>query len=151
MRKVLVIGYVWPEPASSAAGTRMMQLLDYFLLQEYSVTFATTATPTPYSEDLTTKGITVEKIILNSNTFNDFIEKLSPEIVVYDRYMMEEQFGWRVAQSCPCRLKHSGYRRSSFPAAVSSEEDERILISRKVPLRILNWLCARSPVSTVVI
>lgn len=104
MRQVLVIGYVWPEPASSAAGTRMMQLLEYFQLQECSVTFATTASPTPYSEDLTAKGITVEKITLNSNTFNDFIEKLSPEFVVYDRYMMEEQFGWRVAQTCPDAL-----------------------------------------------
>lgn len=99
-----MIGYVWPEPASSAAGTRMMQLLDYFLLQGYSVSFATTASPTPYSEDLTANGITVEKIILNSHTFNDFIEKLSPDIVVYDRYMMEEQFGWRVTQSCPNAL-----------------------------------------------
>lgn len=99
-----MIGYVWPEPASSAAGTRMMQLLEYFLSQDYSITFATTASPTPYCEDLTTKGIVVQKIKLNSSTFNYFVNDLSPQIVVYDRYMMEEQFGWRVTETCPNAL-----------------------------------------------
>ncbi|MCM4158938.1 glycosyltransferase family 4 protein [Antarcticibacterium flavum] len=104
MTKALVIGYVWPEPGSSAAGTRMMQLLEYFQHQDYSITFATTATPTPYSEDLESYGIRVKKIELNSHSFNKFVEELAPSIVVYDRYMMEEQFGWRVSQSCPYAL-----------------------------------------------
>lgn len=99
-----MIGYVWPEPASSAAGSRMMQLLEYFLTNHYSVTFATTAIPTPYSEDLSAKRISVKKITLNSSSFDEFLKDLSPEIVVYDRYMMEEQFGWRVTQTCPGAL-----------------------------------------------
>lgn len=104
MTKVLVIGYVWPEPRSSAAGTRMMQLLEYFQNRDFPITFATTATPTPYSEDLTAKGIKIQKIELNSHSFNDFLKELTPSIVLYDRYMMEEQFGWRVSQSCPNAL-----------------------------------------------
>jgi O-antigen biosynthesis protein len=104
MTGVLIIGYVWPEPRSSAAGTRMMQLLEYFQDRDYAVTFATTATPTPYSEDLEAKGFRVQKIELNSPSFNTFIEEFNPAIVVYDRFMMEEQFGWRVIQSCPNAL-----------------------------------------------
>src|SRR5690606_20671804 len=42
-RKVLIIGYVWPEPATTAAGIRMMQLLLFFLERDCQVTFASTA------------------------------------------------------------------------------------------------------------
>ena len=31
--KLLIIGFVWPEPKSSAAGSRMMQLIHYFQSQ----------------------------------------------------------------------------------------------------------------------
>ncbi|HBW97065.1 MAG TPA: glycosyltransferase, partial [Pseudoalteromonas sp.] len=43
MKKVLVIGYVWPEPNSSAAGTHMMSLLNAFKAQNWQVEFATPA------------------------------------------------------------------------------------------------------------
>ena len=36
--KVLVIGYVWPEPRSSAAGGHMMQILETFLTQGWDIT-----------------------------------------------------------------------------------------------------------------
>lgn len=103
--QVLVIGYVWPEPKSSAAGIRMIQLLEYFLAGNSSVTFATTATPTPYSERLTHKGIQTAVIELNNSSFDTFIKELQPHLVVFDRFMMEEQFGWRVSLHCPDALK----------------------------------------------
>ena len=37
---VLIIGYVFPEPNSSAAGTRMLQLIDFFINQNFTVVFA---------------------------------------------------------------------------------------------------------------
>ena len=41
MRKhILIIGFVWPEPKSSAAGSRMMQLIETFQLHNYEITFA---------------------------------------------------------------------------------------------------------------
>jgi len=43
MKKLLVIGYVWPEPNSSAAGSRMLQLLDIFQRQDYQVFYASPA------------------------------------------------------------------------------------------------------------
>ncbi|WP_029036122.1 glycosyltransferase family 4 protein [Salinimicrobium xinjiangense] len=100
-KKLLVIGYVWPEPKSSAAGARMMQLLEFFLAEAYSVTFATTASETEYMADLSGLGITSEKIELNNESFDIFLKKISPEIVIFDRFMMEEQFGWRVAEVVP--------------------------------------------------
>jgi glycosyltransferase involved in cell wall biosynthesis len=105
MNSILVIGYVWPEPNSSAAGTRMIQLLDFFQSEGYSVTFATTASKTIHIEDLKIRGIKTVKIELNNSSFDDFIQNLQPEIVVFDRFMMEEQFGWRVGNICPDALK----------------------------------------------
>ena len=100
-KKLLVIGYVWPEPRSSAAGARMMQLLEFFLAEGFSITFATTAAKTEFMVDLPSRGIAAEKIELNNKSFDLFLKKIDPEIVIFDRFMMEEQFGWRVAEVCP--------------------------------------------------
>src|SRR5680860_645392 len=56
-------------------------------------------------EDLKILGIKTVKIELNNSSFDDFIQNLQPEIVVFDRFMMEEQFGWRVSNICPDALK----------------------------------------------
>ena len=40
MPKLLIIGFVWPEPKSSAAGSRMMQLIKSFQEHNYQITFA---------------------------------------------------------------------------------------------------------------
>ena len=104
-KKLLVIGYVWPEPQSSAAGARMMQLLEFFLAEGFSITFATTAAKTDFMVDLPSRGIAAEKIELNNESFDHFLKKINPEIVIFDRFMMEEQFGWRVAEVCPEALR----------------------------------------------
>ena len=83
----------------------MIQLLNFFLSETYSVTFATTAAETIHIEDLILLGIKTVKIELNNSSFDDFIQNLQPEIVVFDRFMMEEQFGWRVTKICPDALK----------------------------------------------
>lgn len=102
--KILVIGYVWPEPNSSAAGSRMMQLLHAFVAQGWQITFASQAQTTPHQQDLGALGINCQAIQVNDDAFDDFITDLQPDIVMYDRFMMEEQFGWRVHQACPQAL-----------------------------------------------
>ncbi len=99
--KVLLIGLVWPEPDATAAGVRTMQILQLFIDLGYQVTFATTASRTPYSADLDELGVAAETISLNHQSFDDFIEALEPDIVVFDRYLTEEHFGWRVAKMIP--------------------------------------------------
>ncbi len=102
---ILVIGKVWPEPKSSAAGTRMMQLLEFFKSKETKLTFACTANPSQFQVDLEELDINVAPIELNSDSFNDFIIELNPSLVVFDRFMTEEQFGWRVMEHCPNALR----------------------------------------------
>ena len=105
MKKVLVIGYVWPEPNSSAAGTHMMSLLNAFRAQNWQVEFATPALRTEHMINLDDFGISSQSIALNCESFDDYVKAYAPDIVMFDRFMMEEQFGWRVDKHCPNALK----------------------------------------------
>ena len=102
---LLIIGNVWPEPKSSAAGIRMMQLIALFQSNGYQITFASTAQNVEFSEDLTTLGIEKVTVELNSELFDVFVKHLNSDIVLFDRFVVEEQFGWRVSENCPNALK----------------------------------------------
>jgi len=105
MKKVLIIGYVWPEPNSSAAGSHMMSILRQYTQQNWQVEFATPSQPTDHMIDLANEGISSQKIALNCDSFDRYISRYQPDIVMFDRFMMEEQFGWRVEKNCPKALK----------------------------------------------
>ena len=105
MKNLLVIGYVWPEPNSSAAGSRMMQLLEIFQKQGYQVSYASPAAASEHMIDLTSLDIKKVSIKLNDSSFDEYVKKLNPDIVLFDRFMMEEQFSWRVDKQCPTALK----------------------------------------------
>jgi len=105
MKKLLIIGYVWPEPNSSAAGSRMMQLIAFFKWQNYHITFASPAQLSDHMVDLAALNISISEIKLNCTSFDGFISELQPDIVMFDRFMMEEQFGWRVSEQCPQALR----------------------------------------------
>ena len=102
---VLVIGYVWPEPRSSAAGGHMMQLLECFLERGWHITFSSPAAIGEHKADLASLGIAEQAIELNNASFDRFIADLAPDVVLFDRFMMEEQFGWRVEKHCPAALR----------------------------------------------
>jgi len=104
-KKILIIGLVWPEPVSSAAGTRMVQLVKTFLSNNYQVHFASAASKGEYSYPLADLGVIEQEIRLNDQSFNVFLQNLSPDAVMYDRYMTEEQYGWRVVQECPNAMR----------------------------------------------
>lgn len=100
-----MIGTVWPEPNSSAAGSRTMQLIEQFQKLNWKITFACAAADSNFSIDFQKNGIEKVTIELNNSSFDDFIKKLQPTIVLFDRFMIEEQFGWRVAENCPTALR----------------------------------------------
>ena len=102
---VLIIGYVWPEPRSSAAGGHMMQIIESFLQQGWQITFSSPASIGEHKADLASLGINEVCIELNNSSFDAFVSELAPDIVLFDRFMMEEQFGWRVEKHCPHALR----------------------------------------------
>jgi len=104
-QKLLIIGHVWPEPKSSAAGSRMMQLIEGFQKEGFEIVFATACAKTENAFDLSEIGVVQATIEMNSSSFDFFVKSLNPDVVLFDRFMTEEQFGWRVAEQCPNALR----------------------------------------------
>ncbi len=101
MEKILFIGMVWPEPTSSAAGVRMMQLINACKPSLNTVFFACSAAKSEYSYDLSSVNVQEIEIQLNDSSFNRVVKDINPTVVVYDRYIIEEQYGWRIKDTCP--------------------------------------------------
>lgn len=97
----MILSSVWVEPNSSAAGTRMLQIIKLFQDQDFEVHYASTAAASPFAYNLDVLGIFSHTITLNDSSFDAFIKDLNPQVVVFDRFMVEEQFGWRVLLQCP--------------------------------------------------
>lgn len=103
--KLLIIGLVFPEPNSSAAGGRIVQLIQLFKGIGYEITFVSPARSSEYEFDLSSIRVHKQIVSLNDESFDGFITNLNPNIVLFDRFVIEEQFGWRVAKCCPSALK----------------------------------------------
>lgn len=101
MSKILIIGTIWPEPNSTAAGNRILQIIEQFQVLNFEIVFACAAAIGEYSFDLKSVNIEMVSIELNNSSFDDFILELKPEIVIFDRFIIEEQFGWRIAENLP--------------------------------------------------
>lgn len=104
-QRILIIGKVWPEPDSSAAGSRMMQLIHCFRAQNWEIIFATSASKSGFEADLKEYDVREQNIRLNDSSFDDFVREVEPDVVLFDRFMTEEQFGWRVSEACPNALR----------------------------------------------
>ncbi|MEA1785328.1 glycosyltransferase [Arenibacter sp. GZD96] len=104
-QNVLFIGLSWPEPTATAAGIRIMHLIQFFIAQKCKITFASTATVTTDAHVLLMKDVVTASITLNHDSFDDFVRNLNPDIVIFDRFYTEEQFGWRIAEQVPDALR----------------------------------------------
>jgi O-antigen biosynthesis protein len=102
---LVIIGYVWPEPKSSAAGYRMLSIIELFIAQGWQVIFACAAEKTVHRADLAKLGVQEQQILLNDDSFDHWLSTLAVQAVMFDRFMLEEQFGWRVEKSCPDALR----------------------------------------------
>lgn len=102
---LVVLGYVWPEPNSSAAGYRMLSLLTLFTARGWRVIFASAAEQGLHRYPLAQLGIDEQCITLNDVSFEHWLTEQAPQAVMFDRFMLEEQFGWRVERACPQALR----------------------------------------------
>ena len=97
----LIIGQIWPEPETTGAGMRMMQLIAMLKDIGMDIHFASTAQGTEFSSPLELLDVSCSEIKLNHISFDVFIRDLDPGYVMFDRFATEEQFSWRVAENCP--------------------------------------------------
>lgn len=82
----------------------MLQLIDLFDEFDCQLHFCSTAQP-PEGGLLGDKQIPYTQIELNASVFDEFIADLKPDLVVFDRFMTEEQYSWRVREQCSGALR----------------------------------------------
>lgn len=134
MQTLLIIGYTWPEPKTTGAGVRMIQLIHFFLNNDIQITFASTAEKTIYSEDLNALGISEKNIKLNNSSFDEFLKECDPDVVLFDRFYTEEQFGWRVDEVCPDAMRildteDLHFLRKSREETIKDEKESNLMLS----------------------
>jgi O-antigen biosynthesis protein len=98
---ICFIGYVWPEAISSAAGIRTEALVAACQSAGWRVSFLSPSKLNNFSDALKARGIYTESIPANDDHFNEVIRGLDPDFVLFDRFVIEEQFAWRVRAECP--------------------------------------------------
>ena len=103
--KLLWIGTVWPEPDASAAGSRTMRLLEACQDAGYEVRFASPCQENLHQKALESRGIRTARLLPNDSGFDSYISEYKPELVCFDRFMIEEQFSWRVREHAPEALR----------------------------------------------
>lgn len=83
----------------------MLQLIEYFQSNGSKIVFGTTAQKNENSLNLELLGIETHQLRLNDSSFDELLKEIDPSIVVFDRFLIEEQFGWRVAENLPNTLR----------------------------------------------
>lgn len=104
-KRVFIIGTVWPEVTSSAAGLRDENLVSSFLDSKWEVFYSSPSQENQYSDLLKEKGVIVYSCPANDSGFDAYIQKINPQIVIFDRFLMEEQFSFRVREAVPDALR----------------------------------------------
>lgn len=104
MQKVLILSSVWCEPQSSAAGIHLFQIIEFLKSKNLELIYASTSAFSENRIDLTTIGVEEIQIQLNDSAFDLWIKQISPDLVIFDRFLIEEQFAWRVRENCPDAL-----------------------------------------------
>jgi hypothetical protein len=99
--KALIIGHVWPEPGSSAAGARINEIMHLLFANGWNLTFASASQRGEFVGFPSGIAVNEVQIELNSSTFDVWLKELKPDLVMFDRFMSEEQYGWRVAEKMP--------------------------------------------------
>jgi hypothetical protein len=100
-RRLLLLGYIWPEPTSSAAGLRDVNLVTAFQRAGWEVHYSTPSKENAFSQALQARGVLCSVRPPNDTSFDVWVGALRPDVVIFDRFVTEERFGHRVAAHSP--------------------------------------------------
>jgi glycosyltransferase involved in cell wall biosynthesis len=98
MKKVLLVGTIRPQSSASAAGVRTLGLIASLKRYNWDLKYFTHARDKPQYDDL---GVECFSCPVNSDEFFNILKAVDPNVVIYDRFLAEEQFGWRVRKYNP--------------------------------------------------
>jgi glycosyltransferase involved in cell wall biosynthesis len=101
----LILVTVWPEPESSAAGWRVGNMIDTLKDAGFSVTIASPSRENEFSERLKSQDVAVQPIAINDSAFDAWIAQAGFALAILDRFIIEEQFGWRIQEHSPATVR----------------------------------------------
>ncbi len=104
-KKILIIGHVWPQPNATAAGEHMLHLIHFFKNFGYQLFFVSAAQQPDNYKIFSELSIDTAVVAINDATFDRLLLEYEPNIVLFDRFMVEEQFSWRVKKICPNAIR----------------------------------------------
>jgi hypothetical protein len=103
----LYIAAHWPLPSFSAAGRRTWDILNALKLSlGADIHIACHADiSTQWQLWAQSREVSYQVIELNRGSFDDWIKALTPDCVIFDRFLTEEQYGWRVERHLPNAIR----------------------------------------------
>ena len=106
-RLALIFSTVWPEPDSSAAGVRQFHWIHFLLEENYRVVL-TSPSKQKLEQDWGSlklpENVECLPLPLNHSDVTETLRSWAPDLVVFDRFILEEQFGHKVYEACPDAL-----------------------------------------------
>jgi len=134
--RVIIFSTVWPEPSSSAAGVRQMQWVHLFRGLGYQVTLISPSkvkNENDWGSLKVPEGVDVLPLPLNQESVQDELKRLAPVIVMFDRFILEEQFGPHVYLACPDALILMETQDLHFVRRAREELKEKFLETQDFP------------------
>jgi hypothetical protein len=104
-KHALFFVYVWPEPCSSAAGVRTRELIAWLLSAGWKVSAISPSKKNEFSSELAALGVNAISCAANQSAQDAELAALPVDLVVFDRFVMEEQFGWKARSFWPDALQ----------------------------------------------
>lgn len=147
-KRLLYLSSVWPEPRSSAAGVRTQQILETFQSDpttRWEICFVSPGQESRHSRSLVKQGIEIEQIPPNDSALQAKVMTFKPDVVIYDRFIVEEQYGWRVREAWPQAFEildtqdlHS-LRRNRGAKLQDQKEDQKVIARELASILRCHW------------
>lgn len=101
-RKVILAGSVWPERTSSAAGVRSSDLIQTLQDHGFQVLCVSPSRLNEHTEKLAREhNVQCVQADANTDTFEKLLLESSPQLVLFDRFIAEEMYGWQARKFAP--------------------------------------------------
>jgi uncharacterized ferritin-like protein (DUF455 family)/glycosyltransferase involved in cell wall biosynthesis len=105
-KKVILAGSVWPERTSSAAGVRSADMITVLQERGFQVLCVSPSRLNDHTSRLEEEqGVRCMQADANTDTFQKLLLETMPQLVVFDRFIAEEMYGWQAEKYAPEALR----------------------------------------------
>lgn len=103
--KLVLFSYVWPEPYSSAAGTRTLSILKALKDAGWKISLISPSASNPAKDLAQGLGYDCFEAQANDSGVQDLLKQIDPDYVIFDRFVLEEQFSFHVKIAIPNAMR----------------------------------------------